>query len=183
MDKIKVLYKKAPFLLILTLGFIMVLLIFFISVLSVPSDTDDYKEYKRILKTTGYTDNPLLANFPVSIPDNARDTAFYYTPRFLQGGEVWSLSYKTDIAEVISREEAFRAKAVWIGATSDYEAAEYGVTDSDFSYAGYDVLPEDFTVYLFYSKPYKENNWNHGSISMAAVSIEKRQLIFYAEDW
>lgn len=166
--------KRISLLLVLCLGFMMTLLFFFVSVLSATSETNAYKDYKRLLRATGYPDNPLLTVFPASVPANAHDVEFRYTPRLLQGGEVWSLGYKTDISELIGREENFRSKAVWIGKPSDPAAEENGI---------HTVLTDDFTVYLLYRKPYKENNWNHGSISMAAVSIEKQKLLFYAEDW
>lgn len=52
-----------------------------------------------------------------------------------------------------------------------------------FMMRGYDELPEDFTIYLIEGKPYKQNNWNHGKISLIAISTQRNEIIFHAEDW
>lgn len=175
--------NKISLLLAFILAFLMLLLMIAISFITAVTNKDEPKEYKRILKVTGYPDNSLISDFPALIPDNAGDITFHYNPRFLQGGEVWILDYKTDMTELVTREEKYRRKAVWTGKISDSSAFEKGISFCDFSHAGYNALPEDFNIYLFYSKPYKEGNWNHGCISLAAVSPDRKELLFYAEDW
>lgn len=47
----------------------------------------------------------------------------------------------------------------------------------------YKQLPDDFTIYIFSSKPYKTDDWNHGEFSIAAISKERNEIIFLMEDW
>ena len=47
----------------------------------------------------------------------------------------------------------------------------------------YTAADKLITIYLIEGKPYKQNNWNHGKISLIAISTQRNELIFYAEDW
>lgn len=77
----------------------------------------------------------------------------------------------------------FSQAAKWIGKINDSKAMLNGIYSSDFEIMGYTVLPEDFTIYLISSKPYKPNSWNHGETSIVAISQERNEIIFLANDW
>lgn len=32
-------------------------------------------------------------------------------------------------------------------------------------------------------KPYKPGDWNHGELSLVAISEQRNEIIFLAEDW
>lgn len=44
-------------------------------------------------------------------------------------------------------------------------------------------IKEDFIIYLLDSKPYEENNWNHGYVIFIAVNNEKNKILFQSEVW
>ena len=63
------------------------------------------------------------------------------------------------------------------------EAVENGILSGTFSEIGYDELPEDFRIYLIDSKSEGLVKWNHGTLSLVAISKERNEIIFIAEDW
>lgn len=52
-----------------------------------------------------------------------------------------------------------------------------------FSILGYNDLPEDFIIYIIDSKPYHPSDWKHGELSLVAISKQRNEIIFLAEDW
>ena len=145
--------------------------------------TTDVGKYERVLGLREYPDNALIAHFPAKIPDNAKNVVFHYYPAFMQDGEVFALKFETDDDSVNTYRNEFSKKAKWTGKASDIEAQENGVAFGSFSEIGYDELPDDFIVYLIDSKPYHTGDWNHGIMSLAAVSGQRREVLFYADDW
>lgn len=108
---------------------------------------------------------------------------FRYTPRFLQGGECLGLKFKTDSDSIENYIRELSKRAKWIGISGDAQAEENGIFLGTFSDLNYSDLPEDFIIYLIYSKPYQPDNWNHGKLSLAAISQQRNEVIFLAEDW
>ncbi|MFS8501032.1 MAG: hypothetical protein FWJ59_04415, partial [Caldicoprobacter sp.] len=133
---------------------------------------------------TGYPNNPLTQHFPNKIPDNAENIVFSYSPAFLQGGQFWGLRFETDSNSIENYIDQLSKRAKWIGKSGDSQAEANGISWGKFSDLGYiDLLPEDFTIYIIYSKPYKPNDWNHGELSLVAISEQRNEIIFLAEDW
>lgn len=169
--------------LIFILGFEMLFSFVFMVFKAATTITTDISKYERVLKLTGYPNNPLIKYFPDKIPENAKDIVFSYNPAFLQGGENFDLKFKTDPDSIKNYIDEFSKRAKWIRKPSDNEAEKNGIYFGAFNIFGYDVLPEDFTIYLVDSKPYKPNDWNHGELSLAAISKQRNEIIFLAERW
>ena len=143
----------------------------------------DIRKYERVLRLTGYPENSVSRHFPYEIPRGAKNIVFSYNPPFLQGGENFNLKFETDTVSIKDYIDKFSQKAKWIGKASDGEVKMNGVALASFNKFGYTTLPEDFTIYLLVSKSYEPNNWNHGELSLVAISKERNEIIFFAEDW
>lgn len=169
--------------LIFVLGFAMLFALFFMSFDAATNVTMDVGKYSRVLKLTDYPNNTLTKHFPDKIPSNTKNIVFSYNPAFLQGGENFNLKFETDLDSIKEYIDEFSQSAKWIGKSSDSEAEKNGVFSGSFSMLGYTDLPEDFTIYLIDSKPYHPNDWNHGELSLAAISKQRNEIIFLAEDW
>ncbi|MGH4122213.1 MAG: hypothetical protein ACREV6_04660 [Clostridium sp.] len=169
--------------LIFVLGFAMLFALVFMSIGLATTVTTDIGKYEKVLKLTDYPNNPLTKYFPDKIPGNTKSIVFSYNPAFLQGGENFDLKFETDSDSIKNYIDEFSHKAKWIGKSSDSEAEKNGVFSGAFNIFGYTDLPEDFTIYLIDSKPYHPNDWNHGELSLAAISKQRNEIIFLAEDW
>lgn len=138
----------------------------------------DVGKYERVLKLTGYPGNLLTQNFPAEIPGSAENVLFRYSSPF-----TLELKFETDPDRIDRYTAVFSRLAQWEGKPGSIEAEEHGIFTGAFHVFGYTNLPADFTVYLFYGKPYRPGDWNHGEQSLAAVSREQNEIIFHAEDW
>ena len=169
--------------LIIVLGFASVFAFVFIVFDAATTVTTDIGKYERVLKLTGYPNNALIKYFPDKIPGNAKNIVFRYNPACLQGGENFDLKFETDSDFIKNYIDEFSQKAKWTGKSSDSEAERNGIFSGAFTTLGYTDLPEDFTIYLIGSKPYYPDNWNHGELSLTAISKQRNEIIFLAEDW
>lgn len=167
----------------IVLGFASMLAFVFIALDAATTVTTDVDKYERVLKLTGYPNNSLIKYFPDEIPNNAKNIKFSYNPAFLQGSENYDLKFETNSGAIENYINQFSNIAKWTGKLSDIEAKTNGVLLSDFDFLDYNELPEDFTIYLINSMPYEQNNWNHGEIGLVAISKQKNEIIFMAEDW
>ena len=169
--------------LIFVLGFAMFFTLIFVAFQEATTITTDVGKYERVLKLPSYPSNQLIKYFPNKIPGSAKSIVFSYCPAFLQGGENFNLKFETDSASINKYSEEFSTKAKWTGTWSTNKTENTGIMTGTFSMIDYAVLPEDFTIYLIDSKPYEPNNWNHGYLSVVAVSKQKKQIIFHTEQW
>jgi len=145
--------------------------------------TTDIGKYERVLKVTGYPNNSLTKNFPDKIPDNAKNIVFRYNPACLQGSEDFDLKFEMDSDSIKKYINEFSQKAKWIGKSSDSKVEENSIFSGAFNVFDYTELPEDFTIYMFDSKPYRPNDWNHGELSLVAISEQRNEIIFLEKNW
>lgn len=146
--------------------------------------TDDTK-YERALRLSSFSYALLENSFPEKIPDDAQDVYFSYQPAFLQGGENLALKFKTDADTIDHYIEEFSEKAEWIGKNRDSQASQHGVftgTLDIFNYAA-SGLPYDLTIYVLMSRPYQPGDWNHGVLSLVAISEKADEILFLASRW
>lgn len=141
-----------------------------------PSTTDP-KEYEKALGLIGYPGNPATKQFAEKIPDNAQEVQFSYHPAIGQGGEVLYLRYKVDSDTIASAMRVSSKHAKWIGTPKSSEAKSVGV------YHEFSELPSDVTIYLWYSRPYRLNDWNHGEVGLTAISQQQNEVLFLFEQW
>lgn len=167
--------------LILVLGLASSFTFIFMAIQQATTVTMDISKYDKVLKLTGYPNNQLIKYFPAKIPESAKNIEFSYCPAFLQGGEDFNLKFETDSDSIINYSNKFSEKAKWTGKWSDNKSEHNGIMDGTFE--DYFILPEDFTMYLFDSKPYRQGDWNHGYLSVVAVSKQRNEIIFHSEQW
>jgi hypothetical protein len=169
--------------LIVVFGIATVLTLGVRSIREATATTTDVRFYERVLKLRDYPDNVLIRYFPPKIPAGAEDVTFSYNPAFGQGGENVELKFDADSDSIKRYADFFSRAARWEGKQGSSEAEKNGIMSGDFAVFGYRELPQDFTIYLLYSHPYRPGDWNHGEVSLVAVSEERSEIIFHAEDW
>lgn len=141
--------------------------------------TDNVSQYERVLKICRYPDYKLINFFPSEIPEDAEGAVFHY--HYVWGEEEFFLRYKTSANAVQTYTDRFSDGAIWSGThrQAKDETGDSGIAGwLNFNRAGYgSPLPDDFLIYLFNNN----GNWNHLYISIAAVSTQRNEVIFYAE--
>ena len=158
----------------LGVGFFFILM--FLSFDIATTETKDIGKYERVLRLT---DDSLTEHFPNQIPNDAENIYFMHQPRFMQGGEILELRFQTDSEIIQNYKDEFSEQAEWIGKNEEVPIQEYEFL----TWGELKQLPEDFTVYIFSSKPYKANDWNHGEFSLAAINEKDNEIIFLMENW
>ncbi len=142
----------------------------------------DVNQYEAIVHEAivhGYG-HELTEHFPPHIPSNAREVKFYYEPGFLQGGSLLQLRCKLPADEIATLRDRYLplAKRVYSGSaipiTSFYNEKQI---PGD--------LPQDFQILILGGKPYKTNpvDWNHGYTYGLAISTQRQEVIYYADEW
>lgn len=154
-------------------------------------------KYQHV-KTLRWHQQRLVEHFPEEIPPNARGARFYYRAGFLQGGSTIELRVQmpAEFVEQVWATYRPKAKSVFNGA----EELDRGAGNPDmlpkWSFVTFPpdrgqtsgvptILPEDFEILLLSSHPYKSNpvSWNHGESSGISISLKRREVIYWAEDW
>lgn len=158
----------------LGVGFSFILL--FLSFDIATTETRDIEKYERVLRLT---EDPLTQHFPSKIPNDAENIYFRHHSGFMQGGELLYLRFKTDWRIIQNYKNKFSEQAEWIGKNNQALLKKYEFL----TWGELEKLPEDFTVYIFSSKPYRSNDWNHGEFSLAAMNEKNNEIIFLMEDW
>lgn len=145
--------------------------------------TTNPNKYERVLRVNNYQEDDLAYFFPSSIPDDAKNVVFRYNPQILQGGEVLALRYQTDSVTINEYVEQFSQKAKRVGSYEVMLHENIGIYNGVFSFVNYESLSNEYTIYLLYSKPYMENDWNHGRYSLVAINETINEIIFIMERW
>ena len=147
------------------------------------SEVTNVNEYKRMLSLESY--EKALYQFPKEIPKEASNVQFFYRPQFLQGGMQMELKMTVDEETINSYINKYEESCERIMNTNEYESWEFsnvGIYNIG-GHVNNENHEEDFTVYLIESKPYKEDNWNHGYVIFIAVNNAKNEIIFQSEVW
>ena len=170
--------------LIIPLAIAMLVALFNYSITCAATTTANISHYERALKLSHFP-NQLSETFPDKIPSNAKNVNFMYHPALGQGGQEIALKFETDPDSIKSYIEEFSKKAKWIGKERDKDANKYGVIVGQFFQFEYanSGLPKDYIVYVIYSEPYREGDWNHGEVSLVAISEQSNEVFFRAEKW
>ena len=142
--------------------------------------------YGNLLKS----DRELTKHFPREIPRSAKHVRLYYHPRFLQGGSHFEIRYEASPEELRALLNKYTSKALavydgspdlfhYVNEIKGYPTAEFrdeaNTTDSP--------LPSDFKVLVLDSKPRASETWNHDYTSGIAISVKRREVIYWADRW
>ena len=105
--------------------------------------------------------------FPPAIPADAKDIEFMYMPQFLQGGEVFELSYSTTAAILFDWTERLKEEAVWCGPDKEWRETHNRT-------GGTDAL----RIQLYW-----DGGYNHGEISYVLIDTNAERITFYYSHW
>ena len=124
---------------------------------------DDSRAYAQIQAGAGVSDV-----FPKSVPAEAADITFSYHPQFLQGGEVFELSYTTTEEKLTEWTTILKSEAQWIGSNQTWHA------ENNWGFHGVDALRYQL---------YWDGGFNHGEICYVLIHEETERIIFYYSKW
>lgn len=144
--------------------------VFYVCLLSVwtaTTTTTDARYYSRAYAKIDELD-AVQAVFPKSIPTDAKDVAFTYFPQFLQGGEVFELSYTTTDDAIRDWKTLLKEKAEWVGPNQNWHS------ENNWSFDGKNAMR--FQLYW-------DGGFNHGEICYALMDEEMKQITFYYSRW
>lgn len=146
-------------------------------------------KYKHICYIAGY--EKIRFQFPDEIPQDLiqnNKVKFYYRPQFLQGGFCFELLFEMENKEIDNYIEKYKEQVKEIievdEANSNDLYDKYGIDlPVIFEYEEGKEFFDDSKIYLFDSKPYKPNNWNHGYVYYMAKNERLKKLLLVTEVW
>ena len=106
--------------------------------------------------------------FPASVPADAEEVSFIYHPQFLQGGEVFELSYTTTDEKLTQWKRMLREEAEWIGTNKEWEKDNGWFCDED-----------DGVLYQLSW----DGGFYHGEICYVLINEETGCIKFYYSHW
>lgn len=135
--------------------------------------------------------SPKYSFLPKFIDPKAEAIGFYYVPGFLQGGDVVCLRLRLPeekVAIIINELEASGRKEVEgfgdVPTPQSYPRFNITPSQRDNLFDGDGKLPSDFRIFLFESDLEDiQKNWNHNFLAFTAVSLDKREVVYYANEW
>lgn len=145
--------------------------------------------YKHICNIAGY--EKIRFQFPKEIPQDLihnNKVKFYYRPQFLQGGFCFELLLEMDNDRIDEYMERYKDQVKEIIEYNEKNQDElydkYGIdTPVIFEYKEGEEFFINSEIYLFDSKPYKTNNWNHGYAYYMAKNEKLKKLLLVTEVW
>ncbi len=129
---------------------------------------------------------------PAVVPFDAEAVAFVHTPGFLQGGDDLMLRVRLPaprVAKMIAElEQSGRTEVKDFAPVFTPRCyPKWNLTKDDVKKRPYESiteLPSDFRVFLFHTDLKDiEKNWNHNFLALTAVSVERREVVYYVENW
>lgn len=147
--------------------FISLFYIVFLSMETATTITTDIRYYSRAYAQIDEL-KEVREVFPKSIPTDAKNIEFSYMPQFLQGGEVFELSYTTTDDKLSEWSTLLEGNSEWVGSNQQWH------NENDWSS---DCV--DATRYQLYC----DGGFNHGEICYALISEELNQITFYYSIW
>ena len=154
-------------LLTIVLLLVSIFYVFLLSIWTATTETTDIRYYSRAYAQIEDEDG-VEGVFPAAIPPDTTDVSFHYNPQFLQGGEVFEVSY-TIADDVRSEwETLLEKKAEWIGSNEDWHRLNnWGFHDAD------------STRYHLYW----DGGFNHGEMCYVLIEPSTNRITFHYSDW
>ena len=147
--------------------FLSVCYVFLLSIRTATTVTTEVKYYERAYAQIDGNE-AVSAHFPASVPADAREITFSYTPRFLQGGEVFLLSYRTTEEEILRRSALLRAAAEWSGPDEEWFRM-HGQPGGEGDTVRFQLLGSGFG--------------NHGEACCVLIRRADARITFYYSNW
>lgn len=139
-------------------------LLFLWTATTVTTDVKYYpKAYAQIKDGNG-----VKGVFPKAVPSDAKDISFRYNPAFLQGGEMFQLSYVATEEKMSEWTTLLEGAAEWVGSNEEW----HRMNNWDF----YDT--DSLRYHLYW-----DGNVNHGEMCYVLSVPSNRRITFCYENW
>ena len=140
---------------------------FVLSIWTATTDTEDVKYYSRAFAQIE-DGNGVKGVFPQVIPSDAKDITFHYNPRFLQGGEVFELSYTASEEKLSEWAALLEGAAEWVGSNEEWHHTNnWGFFDAD-----------SIRYHLYW-----DGGFNHGEMCYVLIDPSICRITFCYKDW
>lgn len=139
----------------------------FLLIWTATTDTTDVQYYPRAYAQIK-NGNGVKGVFPQIVPTDAKDISFHYNPVFLQGGEVFKLSYTVTEEKISEWTVLLEGVAEWIGSNEEWHHANNWVL--------YDT--DSIRYHLYW-----DGGINHGEMCYVLIDPSISRITFYYEDW
>ena len=140
---------------------------FLLSIWTATTATTDVKYYPRAYAQIE-DGNGVKGAFPQVVPTDAKDISFHYNPAFLQGGEVFELSYTVTEEKISQWTVLLEGAAEWIGSNEEWHHTN-----------NWDFYDTDSIRYHLYW----DGGFDHGEMCYVLIDPSICQITFYYEDW
>lgn len=141
--------------------------VFLLSIWTATTETTDVRYYSRAYEQIDDEDG-VEGIFPDTIPTDATDISFHYNPQFLQGGEVFELSYIATDEALSEWKKRLEQKSEWLGSNEEWhQLNNWGFHDSD------------STRYHLYW----DGGFNHGEMSYVLIDPSINRITFHYTEW
>ena len=144
--------------------------VFYVSLLYVwtaTTTTTDIQYYSRAYAQID-EENGVKEVFPKTIPADAKDVVFTYTPQFLQGGEVFELTYTTTNEKITEWTTLLEKEAGWIGSNHEWHS------ENNWFFDGVDATRYQLDW---------DGGFNHGEICYVLIDETMERITFYYSHW
>lgn len=144
--------------------------LFYISLLFIWTATTTTTDISRYSRAYAQIDEVEAVGgvFPKKISEDAKDISFTYTPPFLQGGEIFELSYATTNEKLTEWETLLQEKAEWIGSNQKWH------TENNRSFDGVDATRYQLDW---------DGDFNHGKMCYVLIDEKISRITFYYSHW
>ena len=139
-------------------------LLFLWTATTVTTDVKYYsRAYAKIKSRYGVKDV-----FPQVVPTDAKDISFHYNPAFLQGGEMFQLSYTVTEEKLAEWTTLLEGAAEWVGSNKEWRRM------NDWGFYGTDSIRYQL---------YWDGGFNHGEMCYVLIDPSIWRITFFYEDW
>ena len=140
---------------------------FLLSIWTSTTVTTDVKYYPRAYAQIE-DGNGVKGVFPQVVPADAKDISFHYNPAFLQGGEVFELSYTVTEEKISEWTALLEGAAEWTGSNEEWHRIN--------NWSFYDT--DSIRYHLYW-----DGGFNHGELCYVLIVPSACRITFCYEDW
>jgi hypothetical protein len=148
------------------------------------NDVSKYEKYIRLYKES----SPKWHHFPDSVPEQSLKAIFCQHPGFLQASDILCLRLQLPKNHILNIKKSLDSSSRIILENHDklplshsYPPDNFTDIKEDFKIGYLEELPDDFKIYLY--KTDIEKLGNHGFVAFTAISLDKNEVLYYAESW
>ena len=144
--------------------------VFYISLLFLWTATTTTTDIQYYIRAYGQIDEEDAVEevFSKTIPGDAKDISFTYTPQFLQGGELFELSYATTNEKLTEWTILLKKKAEWIGSNHQWHS------ENNRSFDGVDATRYQLDW---------DGGFNHGKMCYVLIDEKIGRITFHYSHW